>query len=307
MSTKVAVSSGGRKTRILARRGSAPSNSSAYPPPQEPQLTIDTPSQGSVVRGLLPIMGWGYTGSVYPPEGIVEMAFDDEETWAALKLRTRVAGISAEADWAKRGGFQAAVNTFLLENGEHRMRLRIRGLFGHVVLERELTIRVDNVGRLAETTTRLLKGHRKAKRIWTGLIDSTDFPYKAAKDVAWFDRADAIARVPEILARHELDACYAEPLGHFVNEGYLVLDDFIPKDWCDQVNRDLDSLIASGTLHYRHKGQRVEHLFEHSKATRDLWRTRKSSRSSRRSMTTSRYRARRSTSFTAVSKTPIKT
>ncbi len=124
---------------------------------------------------------------------------------------------------------------------------------------------------MAETTARLLKGHPQAKRIWTGLIDSGDFPYEAAGDVAWFDRPDAAARVPEVLSRHGLGGRYVAPLRHFIDEGFLVLDDFIPEAWCDQVNRDLDSLIASGTLHYRHKGQRVEHLFEHSKATRDLW------------------------------------
>jgi hypothetical protein len=271
MTTNATVPRKALKTRLLGRRAPAPRSPSQYPPPQEPVLTIDTPKAGSVVTGLLPITGWGYAGSTRPAEGIVEVAFDDEATWTALQIRTRVAGVSPEAEWARRGGFQAAVNTFFLENGEHKLRFRISSRFAEPLVEREIKVYVDNVGGLAETTSRLLKGHRRAKRLWTGLIDSSDFPYKAAGGVAWCDRPDALDRVPEIVRRHGLDQSYAEHLRHFVTEGYIVLDDFVPKDWCDQINRDLDSLIAAGTLRYGHKGQRVEHLFEHSKATRDLW------------------------------------
>jgi ectoine hydroxylase-related dioxygenase (phytanoyl-CoA dioxygenase family) len=73
------------------------------------------------------------------------------------------------------------------------------------------------------------------------------------------------------MARHKLDPSYAGHLRHFIQEGYIVLDKFISKEWCDQVNGDLDSLIRSGVLHYNHPGQRVEKLFEHSSATRRLW------------------------------------
>src|SRR5262249_30842553 len=151
------------------------------------------------------------------------------------------------------------------------LKIRIKNHRGRVLLEQKTGIRIYNTGRLAETTTRLLKAHPQAKRIWTGVIDSTDFPYEAAKDVAWFDQPDAIVQVPEILRRHGLPNHYADHLCQFVNEGYLVLDGFISREWCDSVNADLDALIGSGVLRYGRKGQRVEHLFEHSKATRDLW------------------------------------
>jgi len=234
-------------------------------------LSVDSPQAGSVATGLLPITGWAFAASATFPEGVVEAAVDDEGDWATFCNRMHVGGVDPGAGWANRCGFQAALNTFFLSNGDHRIRLRVKTLTGRVVLEREVRIRVDNVGRLAETTARLLRSHPKAKRIWTGLIDSTDFPYEAGKDVAWFDRPDANAQVPEILSRHGLGSRYAEHLRHFVNEGYLVLDDFVPREWCAQVNRDLDSLIRKGTLQYNRKGQRVEKLFEHSKATRDLW------------------------------------
>ncbi|MGO9467315.1 MAG: phytanoyl-CoA dioxygenase family protein [Isosphaeraceae bacterium] len=239
--------------------------------PAEPVLAIDSPAAGSVATGLVPITGWAFAASATAPEGIVEAALDDEGEWAKLSIRMHVGGVDPGAAWANRCGFQAALNTFFLSNGAHRLRLRVKTLKGRVVLEREVSIRVDNVGRLAETTAALLGGHPKAKRIWSDLIDSTDFPYDAGKDVAWFDRPDADALVPDVLSRHGLGSHYAEQFCHFVREGYLVLHDFVPRDWCAQVNQDLDSLIRSGTFQYDRKGQRVEKLFEHSKATRDLW------------------------------------
>jgi hypothetical protein len=271
MSTKLADRTSRLKTRFLSRRSAPRASSIGHPRPGKPVLSIDTPPNDSVVTGLLPVSGWGYAGWSFAPEGIIEVGFDDENDWARLTIRTHVGGVSPQTRWAERCGFQTAINTFFLENGEHRIRIRIKTFWGRVLLEGVVPIRVDNVGPLAETAARLLKGHAKAKRIWTGLIDSSDFPYESAKDVAWFDRPDAAAQVPDVLARHGLGSQYVEPFRHFVSKGYLVLDDFVPREWCEQVNRDLDSLIDAGILHYRHKGQRVEKLFEHSKATRDLW------------------------------------
>jgi hypothetical protein len=263
VSTKLALVLRGLKKRVSAR--------GAHGRPRSPVLAIDSPANGAVATGLLPITGWAFAGSAIAPEGIVEVALDDETEWAILGLRMRVAGTDPIALWAERGGFQAALNTFSLSNGNHRIKLRAKTPAGRVVVERQVTIRVDNVGRLAETTARHLKDYPHAKRIWTDVIDSSDFPYDAARDVAWFDRSDAPQHIGEILSRHGLGNRYAAHFRHFIDEGYIVLDDFIPKSWCDRVNRDLDSLIAAGTLRYDRKGQRVEHLFEHSKATRDLW------------------------------------
>ncbi|MGO9918278.1 MAG: phytanoyl-CoA dioxygenase family protein [Isosphaeraceae bacterium] len=271
MGKTLAQSLSGLRKEALNGLGNRIFSNRRHQPPAEPVLTIDSPPDGAVVTGLLPVTGWAFAGSAVAPEGFVEVALDDEENWARLTIRTHVGGVSPEARWAKRCGYQTAVNSFFLENGEHCIKVRLKDLWGRVVLERERSFRVDNVGRLAETTARLLKGHPKAKRIWTHLIDSTDFPYEAGRDVAWIDRPDADARVPEVLSRHGLGSRYVEHLRHFVNEGYLVLDDFVPREWCEQVNRDLESLIGSGTLQYDRKGQRVEKLFEHSKATRDLW------------------------------------
>ncbi len=110
-----------------------------------------------------------------------------------------------------------------------------------------------------------------AKRVWTDSIDSTDFPFAEAGLVPWFDRSDAAEQVPRILAKHALSTDYATQFHHFLENGFLVLDGFVDSRVCDQIVADLDRCLAKGIFRYAHKGQRIEHLFKHSKATRGLW------------------------------------
>jgi ectoine hydroxylase-related dioxygenase (phytanoyl-CoA dioxygenase family) len=249
--------------RVLASRGDGR--------PSSPVLEVHSPQDGAVATGLLPITGWAFAGTRRAIEGIVQIEIDDETEWTTLERRCTGGGMSPDITWSKYTGFETALNTFFLPNGEHRIKFRVKSYAGEILATREITIRVDNVGRLAETTANLLKAYPNAKRIWTDLIDSSDFPYDKAGQVAWFDQPDAEAMIPEIMARHQLDSMYEPHLQHFIREGYIVLENFVSTDWCTQISADLDSLLASGVLKTPSKGQRVEKLFEHSKATRDLW------------------------------------
>jgi len=242
----------------------------AHGRPPAPVLHLDSPGKRPVEPGLAAIWGWAYTAENELPEGVLAVAIDDEDEWVELPDRVPI-GDDPAAGWSARCGFHAALNTFLLDNGVHRLRMRVETASGRIAATREVTFQVNNVGRLAETTARLLKGYPKAKRIWSDLIDSDDFPYAEARDVAWFENVDALDRIAGIVARHELPAAYEGHFRHFVREGYIVLDDLISKEHCEQINSDLDALIASGVFRYEFKGQRIEKLFEHSQSTRDLW------------------------------------
>jgi len=239
--------------------------------PTAPILRLIAPGKKPVEPGLAAIWGWAYTAEDGLPEGIVKVAIDDEDEWVELPNRAPIGGRYPAAGWSGRCGFHAALNTYSLGNGVHRLRLRVETPSGRIAATREVTFRVNNVGRLAETTSRLLKGYPKAKRIWSDVVDSDDFPYAEARDVAWFEQFDALERIAGIVARHKLPAAFEGHLRHFVQEGYIVLDDFISKEHCQRINRDLDALIASGVFRYDFKGQRIERLFEHSKSTRKLW------------------------------------
>ena len=142
---------------------------------------------------------------------------------------------------------------------------------GQVAASKELSFRVNNSGRLAETTTSLMKDFPGSKRIWVDLIDSTDFPYDRSTGVAWYERPDAEERIADILSKYNLPATYESHFRKFIREGYVVLDDFIVRKVCQRINSDLEALIAREHSSTQFKGQRIQHLFEHSAATRRLW------------------------------------
>jgi hypothetical protein len=253
-------------TRAYTAIGPAPNSR-----PRSPALWVKSLGIRSAQPGLVPIGGWAYSADKDCPEGIVEAALDNEDVWIELSNRFAGEGSTTGDDWKSRCMFQGALNTFLMSNGDHRLRLRVKTTAGQVAAAREVRFRVNHVGKLAETTARLVKSVPKAERIRADLIDSSDFPFDQARDVAWFERSDAESRVEEIVARRNLPADHEAHLKHFLKNGYMVLDGFIPREQCERINRDLDTLIGSGNLRYEFKGQRIEKMFEHSRATRDLW------------------------------------
>jgi ectoine hydroxylase-related dioxygenase (phytanoyl-CoA dioxygenase family) len=239
--------------------------------PAAPIVHVATLGNKPVEPGLAAVWGWAYSGEAEFPEGVVEIALDDEDAWVELSNRVSSDGSETSGKWNDRCGFNATLNTFLLANGTHRIRLRVKTRSGDVAAVSETAFRVNNLGRLAEITTQFLKSSPASRRIWVDVIDSSDFPFAEAAEVAWFERADALDRVGELVERHKLDPQYADHLRHFVREGYVVLESFIEREHCDRINQDLDGLIASGVLQYERKGERVQKLFEHSESTRALW------------------------------------
>jgi hypothetical protein len=239
--------------------------------PGSPLVDVNTIGKKPFEPGLAGIWGWAYSNEADFPEGIVEAALDDEDNWTELSNRVPMEGWEKVDQWNGRCEFNAVLNTFFLENGVHRLRLRVKTRSGEVAATTEATFRVNNVGRLADITTRLMKDWPRTKRLWTDLIDASDFPLEAAREVAWFERPNAQDLVAGIVARHGLPEAYEAHFHHFLREGYILLDNFIARDDCARINQDLDGLIASGVFRYEFKGQRVEKLFEHSESTRALW------------------------------------
>ncbi len=239
-------------------------------PPAKPAIEVGGPGNRRVESGLAPIWGWAHTGETAFPEGVVEAAIDDDE-WVELRNRAHVEGVGREFEWASRCAFKSAINTFLLANGEHRLGLRVKNSSGRIACSRKLRFRVNRTGRLAEETARLIKRHPNTKKIWTSPIDSGDFPMDEARDFAWFERSDAEQHVARVVARFNLPRECEAHFHHFIQNGYIVLENFVVREWCDRVSADLERMVAAGTFAYKFKGQRIEKLYEHSKSTHDLW------------------------------------
>jgi hypothetical protein len=239
-------------------------------PPPTPLLETGQFGKRSEESGLAPICGWAFTGETDFPEGILEAAIDDDE-WVELSFRTHVSGVAPDREWARRCGFNTAINTFLLSNGVHRLGLRVKTGSGRIAAARTVNFRVNRTGRVAEAAAGLIKRYPKSKKIWQAPIDADDFPMAEAKEFAWFERQDASGHVAEMVSRHKLPPECAEHFHHFIEKGYIVLDNFIAREWCDRINSDMDRLIAAGVFQLKFKGQRIEKLYEKSKAARDLW------------------------------------
>ena len=235
--------------------------------PRSPALHIELPGSSLAEPGLAMIQGWAYSAEAEFPEGKVEASVDGQD-WVPLTNRVPREGFASTVRWARRCGFSAALNTFCLKNGVHRLRVRVKTTSGQVVRERGRSFRVNHVGRLAQVTTGLLKNSPSTKTIWDSLVDSADFPLAQGRDVAWFERSDAENHVAPVIARHNLPSAYESHLHHFLTHGYIVLDQFISKQHCARINRDLEAMLAAGDVRYEWKGQRIERMFKHSRAAR---------------------------------------
>lgn len=122
--------------------------------PDRPCVQVTTIGNKPVEPGLAAIWGWAFSGEEDFPEGIVEVAFDHEDEWVTLSNRVPGGGAGPTLEpWSHRCGFQATLNTFLLSNGKHLLRLRVKTRSGQVAASKEVPFRVNNSGPLAETTT----------------------------------------------------------------------------------------------------------------------------------------------------------
>jgi hypothetical protein len=94
--------------------------------PRSPVVRVTSLGISAVEPGLSAIRGWACSVEEDFPEGIVEAALDDEDVWVELSNRVPCEGSTTGDTWKSRCGFQAALNTFLLSNGVHRVRLRLK-------------------------------------------------------------------------------------------------------------------------------------------------------------------------------------
>jgi Phytanoyl-CoA dioxygenase (PhyH) len=250
-------------SKALGRRGSE------FAEPKSSTLKIDRPRSNEVTCGLIPIYGWAFAKGSSDPAGTIEVWVEGHDRFVA-RDRFPVGSALPSHPWAGRRGFRVTVNSFFLPNGWHTLHVRLLDS-GQEVKSWRGKFRVENVGPLAEEVRATLSVYSGAKRAWTEAIDSTDFPYAEGGLAPWFDRSDAPSNVSRILAKHSLPAEYEGHFRHFVEKGFLVLDGLVDARSCDQIVADLEHCLAKGIFRYGFKGQRIEHLFQHSKATHGLW------------------------------------
>ncbi len=96
-------------------------------------------------------------------------------------------------------------------------------------------------------------------------IGSADFHQKGnAADLPWLDHADA----PEQLEKHPhfktLDPVLQDKIRGFMQNGYLVLENFFAPEATQSLNAEVDHLLESGKAGFNYTGRKIFNLFEKS-------------------------------------------
>jgi ectoine hydroxylase-related dioxygenase (phytanoyl-CoA dioxygenase family) len=105
-----------------------------------------------------------------------------------------------------------------------------------------------------------------------GPCDSSFYPYESEAARPWFDRPDARQHIESLARENKITADEATALTHFVDNGFLVLEDLIDDALIASINTDIDKVVSSGYQGYeRGSSQRLEHLHLSYSNIRKLW------------------------------------
>lgn len=94
-----------------------------------------------------------------------------------------------------------------------------------------------------------------------GSIGSKDFqPHH--QDVPWLDRPNAKDALPAHPDFPALNKEQQNELFRFVEDGYLILKGFFPEDAVDQLNMEVDQLLAKDQLDFNYTGRKIMESFK---------------------------------------------
>lgn len=159
------------------------------------------------------------------------------------------------------------IHFHLLPNGEQQIRFVLEESGG--VSTAEATLKIENIGALAEETTRLLQANG-TPLFFVGPCDSRMYPYDT--HTAWFDRPDAEQHIERMLSSGRITDVEATHLREFVRLGYLTVEGLIDDDLIEQINVEIDDAVAAGYQGYEvGSSQRLEHLHMQYPGIRKLW------------------------------------
>lgn len=100
-------------------------------------------------------------------------------------------------------------------------------------------------------------------------IGARDFKGKHHPDIPWLDRPDA----PQALAQNEQFRQFAPErqakIRQFMQDGFLVLENFYPPEATEALNREIDDLLAGGQTGFNYTGRKITNLFERSSLARE--------------------------------------
>ena len=108
--------------------------------------------------------------------------------------------------------------------------------------------------------------------LFCGPCDSTHYPYADTSLQPWFDQPDALHKVQQMKQEGRIDDDTAAQLQHFIEHGYVEIEQAFDEALLDQVNAEVDAAAARGHQGYvMGTSQRLEQLHRPEGAMRRLW------------------------------------
>lgn len=191
-----------------------------------------------------------------------------------LELRFRELNQTFRKDLALTGEpitFWLAINTHLLPNGLNHIDVLLTDSDDGCFHSDCLAITILNEGPLAERVRRSLT-EDSAPLVFDGKVDSECFDIHEPSLVPWYERADALDRVEQMLRRGEISADDGRDLRALIKNGWVQLANKIDPEMIAAANAAVDDAVAKKYQGYEYgTSQRIQHLHDHYDAIRQLW------------------------------------
>jgi len=160
------------------------------------------------------------------------------------------------------------VHCHLLRNGRQSLQFALREPDG-TVSKAQAFLEVENQGALAEEAARLMRAHG-TPLFFRGACDASMYRYDG--HIAWFDGPNADQHIDDMLGRGAISEDEAGHLRHFVEHGYMVIEDLLDDALIDRVNKEIDDAVVRKYQGYENgSSQRIELLHLHYEGVRKLW------------------------------------
>jgi ectoine hydroxylase len=95
-------------------------------------------------------------------------------------------------------------------------------------------------------------------------LSKHDFERVRKGEVPWIDQADALEKLSNHSDIHQFSPTVQAQIRQFIEQGYLILENFVPATETDALNQEIEQLLAEGKAGFNFTGRKIFNLFETS-------------------------------------------
>lgn len=96
-------------------------------------------------------------------------------------------------------------------------------------------------------------------------LGSRDFGKKHHPDVPWIDQPDIKERLEQSPEFQAFDESMKHKIRRFIEDGFMILEDFFPQAETEALNREVEAQIKAGKAAYNYTGRKIFNFYEHSR------------------------------------------